>query len=470
MSSVADPVKPAATSAAAPRLGFALAIVCIGVAMGTLDLTVVNVAIPSIRVALGADEATATWISAGFSLTTALTLVPGGRLGDRFGHVWMYVAGVALFSLASLVTGLAAGPAMIIGSRIAQGIGAGLIFPSAGALIQLMFTGRARGRALGIYGMVVSIGAATGGLLGGFVIGAFGAEYGWRILFFINLPVGLFAAIAAIVVLPRHARHRHVGFDWGGLALLAVGLLAVLIPIMLGRGAGWPWWTWASMAAGVVIVALFLRWESYVSGRGRTPIVPPELFHRRAFSAGVAVAFCFFASFTSLFFSFSLYWQAQLGHSALSLSLLSTPFAFGAILGSSQSARLTERFGRGLLLFGIGLLAVAFASAAVIVAAMPGEDLEFWMFMPSMLVAGIGNGVSISPNVQFVVAAVEPASAGAANGVLTTTQRLGAAIGVSLLATLFFGVGIVAAISMAVVFAIAGVLATLALPRRYGAA
>jgi len=416
-----------------PRLGVALAIVCTALGMATLDLTVVNIAVPSIKESLQASDATAAWIAAGFSIVMALTLIPAGRIGDRYGHLAVFLIGLGLFTVGSLWTGLSPDELQITLARVVQGLGAGMIFPSGGALIQLMFEGRARARALGVLGAVIGIAAALGGMLAGLVIWLAGPELGWRWLFFINVPIAVTCAIVAWFVVPRHDRQRHVGFDGFGLLLISVALLAILVPVIEGRGLGWPWWVIAAMILGALLVVVFALWERRVDRRGRTPIIPPALFEHWSFTGGIIVAFCFFASFTSFFFGISIYWQSELGKSALDMALTAMPFSVGAIIGSVLSPRIGMR---GMPL-GAGLSALGIVSLWVILL-VAGTEVHGVMLAVPIIVAGFGNGVFVAPNIQFVISTVPAAVAGGANGLLTTMQRFGSAVGVALVATVIF--------------------------------
>ncbi len=433
-----------------PRLGVALAVICTAVGMATLDLTVVNIAVPSIQASLQASEATAAWIAAGFSVVMALTLIPAGRIGDRFGHLTVFLLGLGCFTVGSLWTGLSPDELQITLARVVQGLGAGMIFPSGGALIQLMFEGRARARALGVLGAAIGISAAIGGVLAGVVIWLAGPELGWRWLFFINVPIALSCAVIAWFVVPRHERHRQVGFDGVGLALITVALLAVLVPVIEGRGLGWPWWLALVVAGGVGLGVAFAYWERRVDRRGRTPLVPPALFGEWSFTGGILVAFCYFASFTSFFFGISIYWQGELGRSALDMALTAMPFSFGAIAGSMLSPRIGMRgmpIGTGLSALGILALWVILLVA--------GPDVNGFMLLVPITIAGFGNGLFVAPNIQFVISTVPPAVAGGANGLLTTLQRFGAAVGVAVVATVVFSVpgpiGFVVCVALAVV-------------------
>jgi len=422
------------------RSRFALGILILGMAMAMIDVSIVNVALPSIRDSLDASEATLSWVISGYSLAAGLALIPAGWLGDRIGHKPVYIVGIAVFTLASLWCGLATDATQLVVARVAQGLGSGIFAPAVSALIQLMFAGRSRGVAFAIMGATMGIFTALGPLVGGLIIEWLGETDGWRSIFFVNLPFGVLAFVAAILVLPGGAASRERRpLDVPGLVLLAGGLAALLVPLIEGQTLGWPAWTFLSLAGGVVLLVIFALWELRVARRSEAPLVPPHLFSHPAFTGGVLLAFVYFAAFTSIFFTISILWQAGLGHSALESGLVSIPFSVGAIVGASQSERLSHRLGRTVLLIGTGCVAVGLVAAWLIVRLVDPTELTSWDLLVPLAVAGLGNGLFIAPNVQFIVATVDRAEAGAASGVVNTVQRIGSAIGIAVIGTVLFG-------------------------------
>ena len=429
-----------AIRALSPRAkGFALAILILGMAMAMLDVSIVNVALPSIQDSIGADEATLSWIVSGYSLAGGLALIPAGRLGDRIGHKPMFVIGIAVFTAASLWCALSNDGTQLVIARVVQGLGSGLFTPAVTALIQLLFTGRARGRSFAIMGASMGIFTALGPLLGGLLIEWAGSADGWRSIFYVNLPFGLLAFVAALIVLPggREAQVRR-GLDGVGLLLLAAGLVGVLVPLIEGQTVDWAPWTIIVLVLGVLLLVAFAFWEIRVAGRERSPIVPPRLFSHPAFTGGVILAFVYFAAFTSIFFTISIFWQVGLGHSALETGIVTIPFSIGAIVGASQSERLAHRLGRGVLSIGTGCLAAGLFALWLVVWLVDPLTLSTWDLVLPLLVAGFGNGLFIAPNVQFIVATVDRPEAGAASGVVSTVQRIGAAIGIAVMGTVLF--------------------------------
>ncbi|HEY4152691.1 MAG TPA: MFS transporter [Pseudolysinimonas sp.] len=418
----------------------AFAVLILGIAMALLDTTIVNVALPTIRTGLNADEATLSWIISGYALAYGLALIPAGRVGDRVGHKWVFIVGLIGFTLASLAAGIAQDSATLIVARVVQGLFGGIFFPPVTALIQLMFPPRVRGKAFAIFGAAIGFSSALGPLVGGLLIQWLGNTDGWRSIFFVNLPFGVIAVIAAFLLLPGGAESKATSaLDFFGFVLLAGGLVAILVPLIQGQQDGWPLWTYLSIAGGIVLMVVFAIWELSVARRGKEPLVPPHLFSHPSFTGGVILALVYFAAFTSIFFSISLLWQAGLGHTALESGFVSIPFAIGSIVGASQSNRMAERLGRTVLLVGTGLVSIGLISLWLVLLRVAPGDLTNWALLAPLLVAGIGSGLFIAPNAQFIVATVDRTEAGAASGVIGTAQRVGSAIGIAVIGSVLFG-------------------------------
>lgn len=422
------------------RAWASLAVLLVGIFMSLLDTTIVNVALPTIRDSINADEATLAWIISGYALAFGLVLIPAGRIGDRIGHKWVFVVGLALFTLASLWAGLAQDPTQLIVARVIQGLGGGIFFPPVTAFIQLLFPPMKRGKAFAVLGAVIGVSSALGPVVGGLLIEAFGNEHGWRYIFFVNLPIGVLGLVAAVFVLPALVAGKKASMDVLGLVLLAGGLVAILLPLIQGQEQGWPLWTYLSMVGGVLLLVVFGLWERFLAARGSSPLVPPHLFSHPAFTGGTILALVYFAAFTSIFFTISLLWQAGLGHTALESGLVTIPFAIANIVGASQSDRAAQKLGRGALVLGAALVFVGLLALWLILLTVAPGDLTSWILLGPLAVAGLGNGFFIAPNARFIVATVDNAEAGAASGVIGTMQRIGSAIGIAVVSSVLFGV------------------------------
>jgi len=429
----------------------ALIVLLAGMFMALLDTTIVNVALPTIQTSLNASESTLSWIISGYALAFGLALIPAGRVGDRIGHKWVFFTGLALFTAASLACGLAQNDMQLIIARVVQGLAGGIFVPAVTAVIQLMFPPRFRGKAFAIMGSVIGVSTALGPIVGGLIIEAFGVENGWRLVFWVNLPIGVVALIAAAMLLPggtgaakAPGAQPAAGIDWVGLVLLSAGLVALLVPLIEGQDSGWPLWTYLVLAAGALLIVAFGAWEVAVSKRGQSPLVPPHLFSHPAFTGGVILALVYFAAFTSIFFTISILWQAGLGHTALESGLVSIPFAIGSIVASSQSNRLTNRLGRTVLVAGVGLVTLGLIWIWLVLLLTAPADLTNWLLLPPLFIAGLGSGCFIAPNAAFIVATVDRSEAGAASGVVGVMQRVGSAAGIAVVGSVFFGTLVVA--------------------------
>ena len=473
---------PSPSTVTPRRAWLAMSVLFAGMFMALLDTTIVNVALPTIRTSLDASEATLSWIISGYALAFGLALIPAGRIGDRFGHKWVFIVGLAIFTAASVWCGVAEDSTHLIIARVVQGLGGGIFFPPVQAFIQLMFEPQKRGKPFGIMGAVIGVSSALGPIVGGLLIQAAGEESGWRWIFAVNVPIGIVALIAAVFLLPKGAEGKKLSTDVVGLALLSGSLVAILVPLIQGEDEGWPLWTYLSLAGGVILLVAFALWERRVEARGAEPLVPPRLFTHPSFTGGTILALVFFAAFTSIFFTLSIFWQAGLGHTALEAGLVSVPFAIGNIIGASQSDRLAQRLGRTVLVMGNALLSLGLIALFVILLVIPPADLTSWHLLGPLLVAGFGAGLFIAPNARFIVATVDRSEAGAASGVIGTMQRIGSAIGIAVIGSVFFGnVGpiggpadlpaafgqaAIPALAVSAVFAIAAFGLVFALPKR----
>jgi EmrB/QacA subfamily drug resistance transporter len=418
-----------------------LAVVLTGSFMAVLDTTIVNVALPSIQQGAHASSDALEWVVSGYALTFGLALVPAGRLGDRYGYKRLFLTGLSLFTLASVACGVSQNSGELIIARLLQGLGAGIYYPAISAIIQRLFTGKDRSRAFGYLGGVVGVSTAAGPLLGGVLVQLAGVTDGWRWVFLVNLFIGITALPVAFRLLPsRHDPEEH-RLDLAGNLLLAAVLLLILVPLVEGRVSGWPGWSWLLLGLAVPAAAALVAWELRLERRGGEPVILVGLLREhRAFGMGQALALLYFAGFTSLFFTLSILWQEGLGHSALQTGLLVLPFAVGSMLTASSSYRFSRRFGRTAVLAGIGAMLAGQALIAVVLR-LSGSSPDFWALTGPLLLAGLGNGLVIAPNQDFVLASVPREQAGTAGGALITAQRLGAAIGIAVIGTALFGSG-----------------------------
>lgn len=420
-----------------PRRWRALTVCLSAGFMTLLDVSIVNVALPSIQAGLGASSGQLQWVLAGYSLAFGLVLVPAGRVGDARGRRSVFLVSLALFVLTSAAAGLAQSAWWLVAARLAQGMAAGLLNPQTSGVIQDLFRGAERGRAFGAMGATIGLSTAVGPLAGGLILAVLGPEQGWRWVFLVNVPVGLVAIWLGYRLLPSDRRSaRRESLDPVGAALLGSALLCVLLPLVQERE-----WRgvlpWLLVPAGLALVGVFLRWERRYVARGSSPLVDPQLYGLRSFRLGSLLAATYFAGFTSLFFVLALYLQVGEGYSPLMSGLAVTPFALGSAAAAVVGGRAVEHAGRALVVGGLLLVLLGLVATDLVVGSVAGPDVG-WAIAAPQLVAGIGSGLVIAPNRTLTLADVPVQRGGVAAGVLQVGQRVGAALGIASVGAVFF--------------------------------
>lgn len=417
--------------AAAGRL--LAATVLAGQAMASLDTAIVNVAGPAIQRDLALSDA---WLQVAvyaYLLVYAAGLILGARLGRRHGFGRVYLWGVAVFTAASLVCGLAVDPAMLVISRAAQGLGAALLVPQVLSLLQTAFDGERRRRALALYGMVLAVGVAVGQVLGGLLVSADLAGTSWRPIFLVNVPVG-------IAVLTSAARRRlpstptaRQGLDLAGAGLLAVAVAALVVAVTFGGDAGWPWWCWPLLVVFAASLALLVRRERLLARRGAEPLVHPELLAGRDVKAGLVGVLALMGCYGGLLFTAALYLQQALHRSPLVSGLTFAAYAVGFATASLTWTRLPAAWHACVPVCGFAAVA---AATAVLAWATSGGS---WPPVATglLVVAGAGHGSGFGALVQRTAAAVPAGQAATFSGVLSTVIQLAIATGIAAAATLY---------------------------------
>ncbi|MGH9044622.1 MAG: MFS transporter [Acidimicrobiales bacterium] len=429
--------RPASDAPGTTAKWWVLAVVVAGTFMLLLDTTIVNVAIPSIQRNLGATYGAIEWVVSGYALAFGLVLIPAGRIGDRFGHRRLFILALGGFTITSLLCGTSTSPQELVAWRIVQGGMAGILNPQILAMVQVSFAPAERGKAFAFYGATAGAATALGPLLGGILVSADIHGLGWRPIFLLNVPIGVVALVAGSRLLPR-SRGAGGGIDGAGIALVALSLMLILYPLIDGRSAGWPVWSFVALGLSLPVLGSFIAWQGRRVSAARVPLVDIRLFRFRAFAAGTSLGLTYFAGFTSVFFSLSLWLQLGLGRSALETGLTILPFAVGSLVGSALSDIASRRLGADCLKVGTSMVAIGLGTTLAAIYAA-GDTVPGLLLLPSLAFAGIGSGLTIAPNTNAVLARVPLASAGAAGGVLSTAQRVGTALGVAIVGVLLFG-------------------------------
>ncbi|WP_344614337.1 MFS transporter [Dactylosporangium salmoneum] len=416
-----------------------LAVVLAAEVMDLLDATIIAIAGPSVRADLGGGTAFLQWLAAGYTLAFAVGLVTGGRLGDVFGRRRMFLVGAAGFTLMSLLCAVSPGPAWLVAARVLQGLFGAVLIPQGLGLIKAAFPPEKLGAAFGAFGPVMGLSAVCGPILAGVLVDADLFGTGWRMIFLVNLPVGVAALAGAAFVLPREPADRDAPrLDLPGTALLGTALLLLVFPLVQGRELGWPWWCWAAMAASLPALAAFQLYERRRARAGRSPLVEPSLLAKRRFNAGLVVGLILFAGLMGLTLVLSVYLQSGLGYTPLRAGLSQSPWAFGTAVGAVAAQALGRRLGgRRLLVAGTGVVALS-VGALLATLALTGGPATPWPLVPALLLLGVGMGASMAPYFDLVLAAVDEHEVGSASGTLTAAQQIGGAIGVAVLGTAFF--------------------------------
>jgi EmrB/QacA subfamily drug resistance transporter len=431
-------VGTAAESSAYPGRWLAAVVMTIAALMDMIDITIVNVALPTIRSDLGASGTQLAWVISAYMLGFAALLIVAGSFGDLLGRKRVFLLGIAAFGAASLGAGLAQTAGQLIAARVVQGAAAAAMMPQVLATFRAIFSGKERGQAFGLYGAILGFASAIGLVLGGLLTEADLFGWSWRTIFLINIPVALFSLVATSLFVPE-TRNRSAGRpDLVGAGLLATALIAIAFPLLEGRRLGWPTWGWLLLAGGIMLLVALGVVEARRKASEIAPLLRPGLFRTPAFSAGLVVQFAFAAGLQGFFLVFAIWLQAGQGFSPLEAGLTSVAFSVGSFLLAPVAVPLAIRYGRLVLVIGALLLAVGVIGVDI-GAAQVGHGGGPWPIVPGLVVAGAGLALLVIPLANVVLAAAPAAAAGGASGLFSTAQQLGGAIGVAVIGTVFFG-------------------------------
>jgi EmrB/QacA subfamily drug resistance transporter len=416
----------------------AATVMIIGALMDMIDVTIVNVALPTIRRSLGASATQLEWVVSGYMLAFAAVLIVAGSMGDRFGRKRVFLIGVGLFGAASLGAGLSATAAELIAARFVQGAAAACMAPQVLATFRVIFTStKERGKAFAMYGAMLGFASALGLLLGGVLTDANLFGWSWRAVFFVNVPVAVLALAAAARVVPDTRDELAKRPNYFGAAVLAASMVAIVYPLLEGRQRGWPAWIWPLLAAGLAGVTAVAIAEAKRSSQWTAQLLNARLLRVPAFSVGLGVQIAFAVAMQGFFLILALWLQIGEHFSPLKAGLTGVAFSAGAFLGAPVAVPLAQKYGRTILATGAAAMAggIALVDAFVPDIGIGGSP---WPVVPGLVVAGAGLALLVIPLVNVVLAAAPADSAGSASGVFSTAQQLGGAVGVALLGTVFF--------------------------------
>jgi EmrB/QacA subfamily drug resistance transporter len=428
---------PARKPLDAPPLSvIGLITVLFGVLLPMTDFFIVNVALPTMQTDLHSSTALLELVVSGYATAYAVLLVIGGRLGDAHGRKRMFLIGMAAFTIASFLCGIAPTAAALVVARVVQGASAAMMVPQTLSTIQATGNVDSRSRALGWFGAAGGLAAVAGQVLGGVLITANIGGSGWRAIFFVNIPIGVAGLFLAARYIPETRAAKAHRIDIVGTILLAITLAAVLIPLTEGRALGWPVWSILLLVFAPIGATVFVLLEQRLERQGGFPLVPPSILEHKSMRRGLPLVLPFFGSVAAFMFVYALLIQGVVGFSPLRAGVTLAPMAVAFLLSSLATTRLVAKYGRNVVAWGaagqcVGLLLVIGA----LILSWP--DVTSLALTPGLIVMGFGQGLVMSPMIRIVLSEVPVESAGAGSGVLTTTQQTSFALGVATLGSLF---------------------------------
>jgi EmrB/QacA subfamily drug resistance transporter len=439
--------EPASTNAAVglaadapdPERWKSLAVILAAAFLVALDFFIINVSIPAIRTNLRASFAEVQLVMATYGLTYSVLLISGGRLGDIYGRKKMFMWGVTGFTATSMLCGFAPNPVFLIAARALQGVAGALLFPQVLAIMQVTFPQNERAKAFGLFGTVIGTSSFSGNVLGGLLVSANVFDLSWRPIFLINLPIGIATVLAATKFVKESRSPKARSLDLGGVAILTLALSLLLYPLIQGREAGWPAWTFVCMAAFIPMLAVFVQYEKRVTAGGGSPLVELDLFEDRSFVIGLFSGMCFFSGAAAFFLISTVFLQNGLGYSPKEAGLTFAWFAV-AFLGSSlASVRVQPKLGSRIINLGAAMMMLGL-SALLYLTALRGVSLSGLELAPVLLIYGTGQGFVMPTLISTVLINIKGHDAGSASGVLSTVQQASFATGVAVIGTVFFSV------------------------------
>lgn len=415
-----------------------LAVLLAPLFMALVAVSVINVALTAIGESLDATSGGLQWVISGYALAFGMLLVPAGRAGDATGRRRMLIIGIAIFTLGSLLSGLAPSVEILNVSRILQGLGSGLLNPQTVGLIQKHFRGQDRARAFAMLATTVAVATAVGPVIGGLLIQVLGPDQGWRWMFFMNVPIGILAIAGAFRYLPDDRAERtgkRADLDPVGTIVLSFAILCIMLPF-LERGLSVL--VWLSFPVGLLLVGAWWSWEHRYKRQGRPPMVDPAIFSNKAFRNGILIISVYFLGSTSVWIIVPLYLQMHLDHTAFEASLLGLPSAVAAAISSQVAGRYVLALGRRMVIIGFGIALLGLGGTALLAGFVESGALSFWILAVPLTLMGLSQGMTISPNQTLTLNSVDPRYGGVAGGILQLGQRIGAALGTAMIPGIIF--------------------------------
>lgn len=436
MTATLEAPAPQPVLTAHPRRWLGLFAILAADLLNLLDSTVGSIAAPAIRADIGGSTSLLQWIAAGYTLAMAVGLLVGGRLGDMYGRKRMMVVGVVGFLVASALCGLSTSPEMLLSSRVLQGLFGAIMVPQSFGLIRELF-GADVGKAFAALGPVIGLATVFGPVVAGLLVDADLFGTGWRMVFLINLPLGAFALWVGIRVLPSsEPAARGQRLDVRGAILAAAGMFMLVYPLTQGHELGWPAWSLVMLAASVLALAAFARYQAVRARRGEPVLVRLAVFAKRSYTSGVVFVVAFFGVITGFSLAVGFFLQLGLGYSPLRASLAMMPWAVGAFVGSAVGSTLMSKLGRTTLHVGLGIMGVGL----VILLSVMDVTLGSGQLIVPLGVYGVGMGMIFVPLFGIIVGDLDDDEIGSASGVLTSVEQLGASLGIAALGTVFFSI------------------------------
>lgn len=427
-----------------------LAVLLTVIFMSLVGVSIVNVALPTIQQDLGASQADLQWVLSGYALTFGVILVAAGRAGDIMGRGGLFIIGVAVFTAASAAAGLAPDPAWLNGARFVQGIGSGLLNPQGLGMIQHHFRGAERGRAFGYFGSAVGVSVAVGPILGGVLIELGGPDFGWRLTFLVNLPLGLLAIILALLWFPKPLLRRMPkrapdaagkspgvfrSLDPVGSLLLGLAVLAILFPFVESRASAL---SWLSLPVGVALTFIWVKWERRHARLGGSPMVDLDIFSTRSFRNGTIIMALYFLGMTSVWVLVALYVQIGDGKTALESGLFGVPAALLSAYAAHWAGKRVMTYGRKIVVGGLLVAVFGLVLSIAVILLHEAGHLGIWWLLLSLSFVGLAQGAVISPNQALTLADVPLDYAGSSGAVMQTGQRIGTSVGIAVITAVVF--------------------------------